>query len=597
MAEFFPSQPDEIWPEGATRASNEPELVLRRCLETALADKPWLVIQNLLVQAPDRVGCREIDFLVVDPERGMIVIEVKGGDYRYTAEHGWYRQVDDEKRIDKAGAVKQCHSAMYHLVKFISTKIFHDPSRPPYLHGWLVALVDAEVQQTSLAPEAQGHVIDAKHCRDPIRLAADIEDLFAALQLNFSNVTCGEDSCMGEIAREILLPTMKTRFAVRDEIRNAQIVESEVMRPVRLIMDAVQDMDRLLVRGYPGTGKTYASLYRASRDLAAGRRTLMLCFNVPLAASLTAQLGARPVRANTAPEEIRARQCVSARIYALAELAARNAEPSIVLPPTESGQDYYDALLDALEKSARAGMFGKFDSIVVDEGQDFSPAMLRALDALAGDCTRIAFLHDPNQALYVSATDEELQRRYGQPLVLRENLRNSATITRFLRSLDPVRFGDLATPPSVRAGQPVVVIEYAHGDTVGQLAAIERIIRHLVDAEGVRHEDIAILSPFTFARSALAGIDSIAGIPLVSVEAAAKRAPDDAPCLRYDTLHRFKGLEAPVVILHDVSGSGKNVAFEAILTACSRAQHALYVLRSSNYAGSTPLPVQGELPL
>jgi hypothetical protein len=50
------------------------------------------------------------------------------------------------------------------------------------------------------------------------------------------------------------------------------------------------------------------------------------------------------------------------------------------------------------------------------------------------------------------------------------------------------------------------------------------------------------------------------------------------------------------VILHDVRGSAENVSYEAILTACSRAQHALYVLRSTDYAGSAALPVQGALP-
>ena len=104
MAEFFPRVPDELWPDGATRASNQPELVFRALLEEALADTSWTVIQNLLVQDPDRVGTREIDFLVIDPTRGMIVIEVKGGDYRFSAEHGWHRVVRDEIRIDHRGA-------------------------------------------------------------------------------------------------------------------------------------------------------------------------------------------------------------------------------------------------------------------------------------------------------------------------------------------------------------------------------------------------------------------------------------------------------------------------------------------------------------
>ena len=121
-------------------------------------------------------------------------------------------------------------------------------------------------------------------------------------------------------------------------------------------------------------------------------------------------------------------------------------------------------------------------------------------------------------------------------------------------------------------------------------------MRHLHLAEDVRLDDIAILSPFRRERTVLNGVDQIAGIPLVSLEDAAKRREFDPPCLRFETLHRFKGLESPVVVLHDVSGASRNVAYEAILTACSRAQHALYVLRSSDYRGGAALPVQGELP-
>ena len=596
MAEFLPREPDEIWHEGDERPSNAPELAFRRHLEVALADRPWIVIQNLVVQAPDRVGTREIDFLVIDPERGFIVIEVKGGNYRHDHEFGWFREVDGKRRIDKPGAAKQAIGAMYHLVHFLAARLLHQVAKPPYLHGWLVALPDAEIRADSIPPEAQGHVIDAKQCREPARLLANIEDLFGALQTAYPTVPCGGESCMREVARHHILPTMQVRFSVRDEIRNTRVIENDLLRPLRMVMDAAREMDRLLVRGYPGTGKTFAALHRARRDLDDGARVLVLCFNVPLAASLTARLAARPVRATTSPEEIRGRSCVVARLHALAECAARHRSGGEPIAPAAGGPDYYEAIVAELERAAKDGLFGRFDSIVVDEGQDFTPAMLRALDALAGDCGRIAVFHDPNQCLYGGAPDSELAARFGKPLVLRENLRNSATITAFLRELDPTRLADLATPPSVRAGQPVVVWEYAHGEAASQVGAIERIVRHLTEGEDVRCEDIALLSPFKFERTSLAGAGAIAELPLLALEDAARLGPDAPPCLRHETLHRFKGLEAPVVIMHEVSGGGANVNYEAILTGCSRAQHALYVLRSSEYRGEAALRVQGELP-
>ncbi len=597
MAEFYPRIPDEIWPEGATRPSNEPELAFRKHLEIALADKPWIVVQNLLVQDDNRVGSREIDFLVIDPQRGMIVIEVKGGDYRFDAENGWHRRVRDEIRPDNKGAPKQAIGAMYALVRSLASSALHSAKNPPYLHSWLVVLVDADVEQATLPTDAQWHLVDARGCRNAAGLLANLEDLFESARAQFEHVVCGEESCVGQLAARHILPSMRTRLGVRSEIANARVIETDVLRPLRSIMDAVHGIDRLMVDGYPGTGKTYAALYRARCDLGAGRRTLVLCFNIPLAAALTARLGAMPVRANTPLSAVRACDCVVARFHALATAALTETGTSLLF----EAPDYYERLVEAFAHAAASGAFGEFDSIVVDEGQDFSPAMMRALDALsARGCAkgsqRIAFFADPNQSLYDSTPEAELQARFGQPLHLRENLRNSKSIAAFLRELDPTRLRGLESPPSMREGQRVVVWEYAHGDNAAQRDAMASIVRDLHEREDVRLDDIVLLSPFRRERTALHELTTVAGFPLVSLEEAAGRDAAQPPCVRYETLHRFKGLESPAVILHDVAGDGPNVFYEAILTAASRAQHALYVLRSSNYAGGARLAVQGSLP-
>ena len=45
----------------------------------------------------------------------------------------------------------------------------------------------------------------------------------------------------------------------------------------------------------------------------------------------------------------------------------------------------------------------------------------------------------------------------------------------------------------MREGQPVVVAEFAPEDADGQRKAINRIVRHLVDREDVRLEDVMLL--------------------------------------------------------------------------------------------------------
>jgi len=502
--------------------------------------------------------------------------------------------VRDEIRTFDRDAPSQAISAMHALVRALAHYGSHDEKRPPYLHGWFLALVDAHVEYESIPISARKHILSANHCRNPHKLCTELEEMFEALARRFPEVPVGQGSPMKRIVSRHILPTMKSALYVSDEISNARVVEHDVMRPVRGIVDATHRMDRVQIEGYAGTGKTYAALHRARTELALGRRTLVTCFNEPLAAVIGRGLGARPVAPGTPLRQLRADRCVVANLHGLAAAAANGTgrTPPADLPLGER----YALLVTALAQAASDGSLGAFDSIVVDEGQDFEPAMLDAVETMAGGRARMAIFHDPHQAIYRAADTAEFERRFGKPLVLRENLRNSVSITRFLRSLDPKRLSDLEAPPSVREGQEVVVAEFAPDDIAGQRDAIRRIVRHLVDGEGVRPEDVVLLSPFKQERGVMAGQQLVAGIPLVPLADALGRAHDEPPCLRWETLHRFKGLEAPAVILHDVRGGAENVSYEAILTACSRAQHALFVLRTTDYAGGAALPVQGTLP-
>ena len=546
------------------------------------------------MQDPDKVGTRELDFVVIDPDRGLVTIEVKGGECGFDASHGWHRVVRDERRALDRDASSQAISSTRALVRALAFHGSHDDRHPPYLHGWFLALVDTHVDFSTIPISARHHVIGAAQCRNPVKLLRDLEDMFSALAARYPEVPVGAASPMRRIVDRHILPTMKSALYVRDEIMNARVVEHDVMRPVRGIVDATYRLDRVQIEGFAGTGKTYAALYRARREIAEGRRTLVTCFNEPLATVLGRACRARAVDNATPLRAIRADTVVVANLHALAESVTNSlgrTPPSSLAP-----NDRYAAMIATLAAAARAGELGSFDSIVIDEGQDFTPAMLDALDALAGPHARIAFFHDPNQAIYHRADLAEIERRFGRPLVLRENLRNSVSITDFLRSLDPARLGGIEAPPSVREGQPVVVAEFAPDDAAGQRKAVHRIVKHLVDAEGVRPEDVMILSPFRRDRGCLAGEETVAGFMLVNLADSFELDGGDVPAIRWETLHRFKGLEAPAVILHDVRGAAENVSYEAILTAASRAQHALYILRSTDYAGPAALPVQGELP-
>jgi hypothetical protein len=222
--------------------------------------------------------------------------------------------------------------------------------------------------------------------------------------------------------------------------------------------------------------------------------------------------------------------------------------------------------------------------------------MLDAVEALAATTRRarprIAFFHDPNQCLYDGASDEEVEARFGQPLVLSENLRNSASITAFLRSLDPERLGTLHAPPSMRSGQPVVIWWiHPHGDGEAVRDAITR------PACGIssKRKMSARRHRARFRRSDDASATSLASD---------HRNRGISRCFRSKMPRSESPIKAPASVAAKRSIASKvsksQLSFctmspaadrmshlKRYLTACSRAQHALYILRSSDYAGPT----------
>jgi superfamily I DNA/RNA helicase len=75
----------------------------------------------------------------------------------------------------------------------------------------------------------------------------------------------------------------------------------------------------------------------------------------------------------------------------------------------------------------------------------------------------------------------------------------------------------------------------------------------------------------------LAGRTDVGGVPLVALDGRTSPPPG---AIRYSTLHRFKGLEADVVLLCDFDGNPTTSTRRHLYVGASRAKHRLYVYAS-----------------
>ncbi|MFO0120723.1 MAG: ATP-binding domain-containing protein, partial [Burkholderiales bacterium] len=214
---------------------------------------------------------------------------------------------------------------------------------------------------------------------------------------------------------------------------------------------------------------------------------------------------------------------------------------------------------EALEAQALALMpvlKPRYDTLVVDEGQDFSQPWCDLLMCLAHPKARVLWLDDPMQALYPRAP-AALQ---GWPVLRAQtNHRSPREIVEWLRMLLPEDQRIESASPLASGGLELI----AYGDrgpggatdafeTV-QVATREAVRRCL--AAGFRRQDIAVISFHGRAQSALLSLDSL-GTHAVR-RFTGRHDLLDQPVyteggLLFESVYRFKGQAAPAVVLTEI---------------------------------------------
>lgn len=305
---------------------------------------------------------------------------------------------------------------------------------------------------------------------------------------------------------------------------------------------------------------------------ARANRTLLVCFNSPLAREL-ADLSAETV-AQTGLLDVRT-------FHQLCEDHGREAgtlppKPANPVPPAWFDTALPDALDDAIEK-----LGGRYHAVVVDEGQDFAPEWLVSLDALLqapGEDVLYVF-HDPAQAIYRDDAVAGL-RLPEYPIDL--NCRNAQPIHDLV-----CRFaaGGLATIAQREEGRPPELIE-ANSDAE-TIDALRRVLHRLRVDEGARLGEIVVLTGRALEDSAVwrqrrygtevlwnGGYDD-AGRTLGLAAHLVPETPADV--VLFDSIRRFKGLERPVVVLVELRSDDPRLE-RLLYIGASRARQPLVVI-------------------
>lgn len=492
----------------------------------------------------------EADFVIAHPVDGLLVLEAKGGHLEYDpATRRWSQEGRSGRHPLDEDPFHQAREEMHSLVEILSHQTGWAAWRPSF--GFGVAFPDGRYPANAHPGAPAAVVIDRDDMDDVALRVRQIMRVWKRPGRRFGAE--GMDALERALGFQV---EVRTPLGLQFNEEERKIVE--LTRDQAYVLSYVSKRHRAAILGPAGTGKTLLGIELARRIAASGAPTLLTCFNKRLAAYLR--------------ESVEGTLHVD--VHHFHELCVRMArEAGIEVPPgpedPEDGAAYFERELPALLGRAAVVLGPRYRAMVVDEAQDFRAGWWPSLLALHADTEDgwLFLLADSNQNLYGGRLPEDLlELQLGLP----HNLRNTRSISEFVsvfyRGEEPAH----GRGPQ---GRPVEVLGYRDDRDLASLLAT--VLKNL-EAEGVPLKDIAVLTPSRAAKSPLRRRGAVDGFRLSD-------EPEPGSVLA-TTIHAFKGLERPVVILAEIGERHREDLPRYLYVGASRARNHLIVLAAEPVA-------------
>lgn len=554
MAKLFPERPPQSIIDDPLRSS---ELRVFNALKT-LPDK-FRIFYSMHwqdYQTGYGVSEGEADFVIAHPDKGVIVLEVKGGGIRFDADCGkWFSHNRDGVVFEIKDPVEQGRRNHYKIAKKLES--LPGWNLDPFNIWHAVCFPDIYLKKDQfLKPDLpRDVVIDAEDLND---ISTSVNRLFShCFGVNLLNGAPGQEKMRiieGLLANSFSITTPLGIELDKEDEKLVELTEQQ-FRALALL----GDRKRAAIAGCAGSGKTMLAARKAQQFAELGMSVLLVCFNIALSEDLRKRL----------PPEIEVYN-----FHDLCRAATRQAGYSLSLA-SQSENDFYDvilpeALLEAADKIGRV-----YDAIIVDEGQDFKENYWIALESLLKEDRYLYVFFDNNQNLFGGLGN------FGgliteEPFPLYQNCRNTRSIHSLVAKFhnDPTSL--MCFSPE---GRPPEMINYSGEDDL--LRQLPKVLHRLVFEEHVNNEDIVILTPRGEKTTKL-----IPGLKL-GIFTLVNQPVNHQSKIQATSVHKFKGLEKKIVILAEVDNRSQYNRDMIMYVGCSRARTHLIILSDEQMSHQT----------
>ena len=489
----------------------------------------WIVSPNFKFH--DGKRDREIDVIVLNPIYGVGIIEVKGG--QISIKNGrWIHNGDKES------PEKQAHDNSFALRDYLQNVM---PEKS-FKIGWGICLP----KSSSYTGELPGEVK-----RNQLILSPDLEDLEWNVEriIESTNSQYALSVQQIQIILDSLYPEVHFQYDPDAELRrNRERLNAICEAQVEAVM-SLEVHHRVMVVGAAGTGKTYLATRWAMSGLISEdetpKRVLLTCYNDPLGLQFN-----KDFSSDFCDDE-------QSIIYAGPFMKTLKLLPGMPEPEFENtnNNDYWENALPEFLKNNLTKVEVRFDRIIVDEAQDFSPAWIQLLESLLdpdGD-NQLFLLFDQKQQLNNRGFEEPSIEDGWVRAELRTNVRNSFEIARLARQF----LNGAAAPTSLPSSSGISLYEVVADSEIAE--QVKKAIGLALN-DGFATDQIIVIASGASLR------DELRRELLLGV--AEERFDGRIPC---ETAHRAKGLEADCVIIAvTTKGIGDSELYVAVTRAISR---------------------------
>jgi hypothetical protein len=478
--------------------ANDAERRVVEALRDGLTDG-WLILPDVGIRAHMDY---QLDVVLVHRDWGIVDLEVKG--HRMQLREGMWCSDGSPLQPQPMAQAKSNAYALRSRLRAQGGPLAHVSVE----YG--VALPNTRTLEGSLPTDThRAQVLTADDLDDP---QYAIEEL-ASARVHQGLTTEGVEEIVRTLRPDAELDWDPEALARAARTRLAELCSAQVAS-----LETLDGNRRVFVTGRAGTGKTRLAVGWARRAWTDDQHVLVTCYNDPLAAWLRTQL----------PDDER---LVIGSFHQVA--LSLEGMPPLDVPP-DADHEWWNTEAEAHLHRHWQSVTQRFDTVVVDEAQDFHPTWLRLLELLLD-------AHGPRRLLVVADDAQDVYSRGFRPMAaddgwtvaeLVNNCRNVHPIASILR-----RYLGGAKAPKV--GPEGLGVEWVPADDLD--AVIHVVNEQTVDLLEADERDPNSIVVATFSTAVRDHLRLHLGfVPWEE---------RDGLHLVCENVHRIKGLEADCVLL------------------------------------------------